>query len=123
MSAEKRPIRLAFVPSMCRVRCPFAWLIPLVVVDALRIPYRQSLLGTAMEQSEHDLAESRLAKPAAPPEPRDAGPVFTTKNVSIYYSSFKAVTDVSMTIYEKEITALIGSSGSVKRRCCGPSTA
>ncbi len=67
-----------------------------------------------MEQSEHDLAESRLAKPAAPPEPRDAGPVFTTKNVSIYYSSFKAVTDVSMTIYEKEITAFIGSSGSGK---------
>ena len=76
-----------------------------------------------MEQSEHDLAESRLAKPVAPPEPRDAGPVFTTKNVSIYYSSFKAVTDVSMTIYEKEITAFIGSSGSGKTRCCGPSTA
>ena len=67
-----------------------------------------------MEQSEHDLAESRLAKPAAPPEPRDAGPVFTTKNVSIYYSSFKAVADVSMTIYENDITAFIGSSGSGK---------
>ena len=67
-----------------------------------------------MEQSEHDLAESRLAKPVAPPEPRDAGPVFTTKNVSIYYSSFKAVADVSMTIYENDITAFIGSSGSGK---------
>jgi phosphate transport system ATP-binding protein len=67
-----------------------------------------------MEQSERDLAESRLAKPPAPPEPRDAAPVFTTKNVSIYYSSFKAVTDVSMTIYENDITAFIGSSGSGK---------
>jgi phosphate transport system ATP-binding protein len=41
-------------------------------------------------------------------------PVFVTKNVSIYYGSFKAVADVSMTIYEHEITAFIGSSGSGK---------
>ena len=67
-----------------------------------------------MEQSERDLAESRLAKPPAPPEPRDAGPVFTTKNVSIYYGSFKAVTGVSLSIHEHEITAFIGSSGSGK---------
>ncbi|HWN59149.1 MAG TPA: phosphate ABC transporter ATP-binding protein PstB, partial [Streptosporangiaceae bacterium] len=36
------------------------------------------------------------------------------QNVSIWYSSFKAVTDVSLTIYEREITAFIGSSGSGK---------
>jgi phosphate transport system ATP-binding protein len=40
--------------------------------------------------------------------------VFVTKNVSIYYDSFKAVTDVSLTIYQNEITAFIGSSGSGK---------
>jgi phosphate transport system ATP-binding protein len=40
--------------------------------------------------------------------------VFDTKNVSIYYGSFRAVTDVSLTIYEHEITAFIGSSGSGK---------
>jgi phosphate transport system ATP-binding protein len=40
--------------------------------------------------------------------------VFDLKNVSIWYSAFKAVTDVSMPIYEHEITAFIGSSGSGK---------
>jgi phosphate transport system ATP-binding protein len=42
--------------------------------------------------------------------------VFDTKNVSIYYGSFRAVTDVSLTIYEHEITAFIGPSG------CGKTT-
>ena len=40
--------------------------------------------------------------------------VFDVKNVSIWYSAFKAVADVSMPIYEHEITAFIGSSGSGK---------
>ncbi|HEX8006459.1 MAG TPA: ATP-binding cassette domain-containing protein, partial [Trebonia sp.] len=42
--------------------------------------------------------------------------VFDTKSVSIYYGSFRAVTDVSLTIYENEITAFIGPSG------CGKTT-
>jgi phosphate transport system ATP-binding protein len=40
--------------------------------------------------------------------------IFDVRNVSIWYSAFKAVTDVSMSIYEREITAFIGSSGSGK---------
>jgi phosphate transport system ATP-binding protein len=40
--------------------------------------------------------------------------VFGVRNVSIWYSSFQAVTGVSMEIYEHEITAFIGSSGSGK---------
>ena len=36
------------------------------------------------------------------------------QNVSIWYGSFKAVTDVSLPIYEHEVTAFIGSSGSGK---------
>jgi phosphate transport system ATP-binding protein len=36
------------------------------------------------------------------------------RNVSIWYGSFKAVTDVSLPIYENEVTAFIGSSGSGK---------
>jgi phosphate transport system ATP-binding protein len=74
-----------------------------------------------MEQSEQDAAQTRLPELAALQEPHDAAvsdrpgvPVFTTKNVSIYYGSFKAVTDVSLTIHEHEITAFIGSSGSGK---------
>ena len=72
-----------------------------------------------MEHPEQDV-EYRRAEPAAPPQPSDTVPsgygtsVLTTKGVSIYYGSFKAVTDVSMTIYEHEITAFIGSSGSGK---------
>ena len=38
------------------------------------------------------------------------------QNVSIYYGSFRAVTDVSLTIHENEITAFIGPSG------CGKTT-
>jgi phosphate transport system ATP-binding protein len=40
--------------------------------------------------------------------------IFEMTNVSIWYSAFKAVTDVSMTVHENEITAFIGSSGSGK---------
>jgi phosphate transport system ATP-binding protein len=74
-----------------------------------------------MEEPEQDVIQSGPPAPAARPKPheatapgRPAAPVFTTKSVSIYYSSFKAVTDVSLTIYENEITAFIGSSGSGK---------
>jgi phosphate transport system ATP-binding protein len=42
--------------------------------------------------------------------------VFDAQNVSIYYGTFKAVTDVSLTIYQNEITAFIGPSG------CGKTT-
>jgi phosphate transport system ATP-binding protein len=50
-----------------------------------------------------------------PAEPAGTGNlIFDVKNVSIYYSSFKAVTEVTMPIYENEITAFIGSSGSGK---------
>ena len=40
--------------------------------------------------------------------------IFDVQNVSIYYGSFKAVTNVSLPIHENEVTAFIGSSGSGK---------
>jgi phosphate transport system ATP-binding protein len=40
--------------------------------------------------------------------------IFDVANVSIWYGSFKAVTDVTLPIYEHEVTAFIGSSGSGK---------
>jgi phosphate transport system ATP-binding protein len=87
-----------------------------------------------MEQPEQDLAtkakqevvtkaeqnavtDTSLPEPLIrqPAEPAGTGKlIFDVKNVSIYYSSFKAVTDVTMPIYENEITAFIGSSGSGK---------
>jgi phosphate transport system ATP-binding protein len=48
--------------------------------------------------------------------PASGKEIFNTQNVSIYYGSFKAVTDVSLAIYENEITAFIGPSG------CGKTT-
>jgi phosphate transport system ATP-binding protein len=45
-----------------------------------------------------------------------ANAVFDAKSVSIYYGSFRAVTDVSLTVYENQITAFIGPSG------CGKTT-
>jgi phosphate transport system ATP-binding protein len=77
-----------------------------------------------MEEPEQNVATTSLPKPAALQQPSEApvsdtppgAHVFNTKNVSCYYGSFRAVTDVSLTIYENEITAFIGPSG------CGKTT-
>ena len=63
------------------------------------------------------VTDTRLPEPLIrqPAEAAGTGKlIFDVKNVSIYYSSFKAVTEVTMPIYENEITAFIGSSGSGK---------
>jgi phosphate transport system ATP-binding protein len=77
-----------------------------------------------MEQPEQNVAaKTELPQPAAlqEREPKEAAvtdtpgrTIFDVRNVSIWYSAFKAVTDVSLNIYENEITAFIGSSGSGK---------
>jgi phosphate transport system ATP-binding protein len=70
-----------------------------------------------MEQPEQNLVDSPpRPEPAAQQQaqPAPGAPTFDTKNVSIYYGSFKAVTGVSLSIHEHEITAFIGSSGSGK---------
>jgi phosphate transport system ATP-binding protein len=78
------------------------------------------------EPEQYAVANPQLTEPAvqeqqeippasrAPVTPGES--VFETKNVSIYYSSFRAVTDVSLSIHENEITAFIGPSG------CGKTT-
>jgi phosphate transport system ATP-binding protein len=48
--------------------------------------------------------------------PKSGNAIFNTQDVSIYYGAFKAVTDVSLSVYENEITAFIGPSG------CGKTT-
>jgi phosphate transport system ATP-binding protein len=64
--------------------------------------------------------EVPLPEPAGlrrPEEAAEPGPaIFEVKDVSVYYSAFRAVTDVSLTIYENQITAFIGPSG------CGKTT-
>jgi phosphate transport system ATP-binding protein len=79
-----------------------------------------------MEQPEQNVAaQTEMPAPAAlqklhPPEAAVSGApgttVFDAKKVSCYYSAFRAVTDVSLNIYENEITAFIGPSG------CGKTT-
>ena len=78
-----------------------------------------------MEQPEQNVATYFAAQAGGPQDtrPSDAAvsdtpgaSVFERKNVSIYYGSFRAVTDVSLTIHENEITAFIGPSG------CGKTT-
>jgi phosphate transport system ATP-binding protein len=71
------------------------------------------------EQSDRKVATSPQVAEATTPEPIQPEPnatVFETENVSIYYGTFKAVTNVSLNIYQNEITAFIGPSG------CGKTT-
>ena len=75
-----------------------------------------------MEQPESKAAEetavaARMPRLHADVGRQEAAPgtaIFDVRDVSIYYGSFKAVTDVSLPIYENEVTAFIGSSGSGK---------
>ncbi|MGD0555264.1 MAG: phosphate ABC transporter ATP-binding protein PstB [Streptosporangiaceae bacterium] len=69
-----------------------------------------------MEPQDQKVAAPKLEVSASPSETVTGNPVFNAQSVSIYYGSFRAVTDVSLTIYEKEITAFIGPSG------CGKTT-
>jgi phosphate transport system ATP-binding protein len=74
-----------------------------------------------MEQPEQDVVEQtvsanlpRLETTVKAPATTPGTTIFDVRNVSIYYGPFKAVTDVSLPIYEHEVTAFIGSSGSGK---------
>ncbi len=75
-----------------------------------------------MEQSEQNVATStQLPKSqvqaTTSADAFDTGThIFDVDKVSCYYSSFRAVTDVSLKIHENEITAFIGPSG------CGKTT-
>src|SRR6516164_9593752 len=71
---------------------------------------------TSLQQPE--AAAPPQAQPAPEPEAYSApgSTVFDAERVSCYYGSFRAVTDVSLSVYENEITAFIGPSG------CGKTT-
>jgi phosphate transport system ATP-binding protein len=69
------------------------------------------------EQPEQDTMTSLPRPEVAAQQPAESWPgppIVDVQNVSIWYSAFKAVADVSLSIYEHEITAFIGSSGSGK---------
>jgi phosphate transport system ATP-binding protein len=56
------------------------------------------------------------ARPGGVGAPVVGAAVFAAEGVSIFYGSFRAVTDVSLTVHQHEITAFIGPSG------CGKTT-
>ena len=78
-----------------------------------------------MDSEQTDLAgeepteAAAVAAPVAVP-PGDAEPEIPTvmelEDVSVFYGTFRAVRNVSMPVYQNEITAMIGPSG------CGKST-
>jgi phosphate transport system ATP-binding protein len=74
-----------------------------------------------MEQPEEGVIEQtvstslpRLETTVKAPSTAPGTTIFEVNNVSIWYGSFKAVTNVSLPVYEHEVTAFIGSSGSGK---------
>jgi phosphate transport system ATP-binding protein len=75
-----------------------------------------------MEKPDQDIIATQLPEPATqeqlqqPVQPVPGAPVFDAKNVAIFYSAFRAVTDVSLSVHQHEITAFIGPSG------CGKTT-
>jgi phosphate transport system ATP-binding protein len=74
-----------------------------------------------MEQQDHEQVTAKLQVPQTTATPAEfseteADKVFDAKNLSCYYGAFRAVTDVSLSIYQNEITAFIGPSG------CGKTT-
>src|ERR1700758_2551716 len=70
-----------------------------------------------MEEQQEQEVLPQLDIPDTAPETLSAGTsIFDVQNTSIYYGAFRAVTDVSLTVYENEITAFIGPSG------CGKTT-
>ena len=70
----------------------------------------------AERQSEAGRRPQDGLAPARPDMAYEGTHIFDANGISIYYSSFRAVTDVSLSIYENEITAFIGPSG------CGKTT-
>jgi phosphate transport system ATP-binding protein len=74
-----------------------------------------------MEQPDQEVVEQtvstnlpRLETTIKPPSTTPGTTIFDVRNVAIWYGSFKAVTDVTLPVYEHEVTAFIGSSGSGK---------
>ena len=67
-------------------------------------------------QQDQEVLQKLDIPDTAPKELPTGTAVFDVKNGSIYYGAFRAVTDVSLTIHENEITAFIGPSG------CGKTT-
>jgi phosphate transport system ATP-binding protein len=70
----------------------------------------------ALTQRQEQTSEVRTSSPQPAPVGRRRAKTIEAKNVDLFYGSFHAVEDVTMTIEPNKVTALIGSSG------CGKTT-
>jgi len=93
------------------------------VAQSVRKPLLDSVVTAPMPDALHH--EHNVVSPPVPevqatgdaPMPDSARePVFDLRDLHFYYGSFRAVRNVTLTVYRNEITALIGPSG------CGKST-
>ena len=82
------------------------------LADFQSVPDSATRQNVTLPESAAIAAAQRAAKPSA----GTGTSIFDVNGVSIYYGSFRAVTNVSLTIYEHQITAFIGPSG------CGKTT-
>jgi phosphate transport system ATP-binding protein len=82
------------------------------VADFQSVPDSATRQNVALPEPAAIAEAGRSAQPSA----GTSTPIFDVNGVSIYYGSFRAVTNVSLTIYEHQITAFIGPSG------CGKTT-
>ena len=82
------------------------------VTDFQSLPESVTQQNVALPQHAAIAEAQRAGQPSA----ATGEHIFDVKNVSCYYGSFRAVTNVSLTIYENQITAFIGPSG------CGKTT-
>jgi phosphate transport system ATP-binding protein len=67
-------------------------------------------------QQDQEVLPKLAVMDTAPRDKFSGTAIFDVSNTSIFYGSFRAVTDVSLTVHEHEITAFIGPSG------CGKTT-
>jgi phosphate transport system ATP-binding protein len=82
------------------------------LADFQSVPESATRQNVALPEPAAIAEAERTAQPSA----WTGASIFDVNGVSIYYGSFRAVTNVSLTIYEHQITAFIGPSG------CGKTT-
>jgi hypothetical protein len=80
-----------------------------------------------MEQPEQEVVEQtvstnlpRLETTVRAPSTTPGTTIFDVQNVSIWYGSFKAVTDVSLPVYETRSPRSSARPVAASRPCCAP---
>jgi phosphate transport system ATP-binding protein len=68
------------------------------------------------QSTERRFAPTQAPEPVRAPEVSPADPIFDVHDVAVFYGDHRAVTDITLALRQRQITALIGPSG------CGKST-